>query len=332
MRVDYEYLESLQVELQTNPRTGAPLKPRWLKVETAKGERLFGIKRNLRQDSLYTVCEEAKCPNISECWNVGTATFMILGDTCTRACRFCHVKTGHPGGWTDPDEPAKVAANVKSLGLDYVVITMVDRDDLPDGGSGHVAKVIEAIQRETPGTCVEILAGDFKGERSSIWDVVCAGRGLDVFAHNIETVERLSPRVRDARANYRQSLEILRLAKEMRPETYTKSAIMLGLGEDSMEIAQSLTDLREVGCEIVTLGQYLQPTKKHLRIKRFVDPKEFEYWQRFAKELGFKGVASGPLVRSSYKASHLFPERGLHVSHSSKQGELSQPSRQASIL
>ena len=307
MQVDYAFLESLSVEPVLNPRTGVPLKPSWLKAERVKGERLYNLKRNLRSDRLVTVCEEAICPNISECWNVGTATFMILGDTCTRGCRFCAVKTGDPGGITDPDEPQKVAEHVYELKLDYAVITMVDRDDLHDGGAQHVAAVIEAVQEKNPRTRIEVLAGDFLAKDSSLCQVVQAGRGLDVFAHNLETVRRLTPRVRDARASYDQSLKTLERAKALRPAAFTKSAIMLGLGEDFMEIEQTLKDLREVGVEIVTIGQYLQPSKKHLRIKRFVHPREFDFWKEFAQSIGFRGVASGPLVRSSYKASHLFP-------------------------
>lgn len=307
MQVDFDYLDALSVEPVVNPVTGMPLKPRWLKVDKVHGDRLYGIKRALRGDTLHTVCEEARCPNISECWNSGTATFMILGDTCTRGCRFCAVKTGDPGGFTDPHEPMKVAEQVAAMGLDYAVITMVDRDDLPDGGSRHVADVIRAVHDRAPSTRVEILAGDFGAEASSISAVVDAGRGLDVFAHNVETTERLTPRVRDARASYRKSLRTLEMARHLRPGTLTKSAIMLGLGEDALEIAQTLQDLRDVGVDIVTIGQYLQPTKRHLRVKRFVHPLEFDYWQRFAQDAGFRAVASGPLVRSSYKAAHLFP-------------------------
>jgi lipoic acid synthetase len=307
MQVDYSYLESLSVDPILNPRTGVPLKPRWLKVDKVHGDRLYGIKRALRTDTLHTVCEEAKCPNISECWNVGTATFMVLGDTCTRGCRFCAVKTGNPGGLVDEDEPAKVAANIAAMALDYAVITMVDRDDLDDGGAGHVAAVIQAVQQDSPGTRIEILAGDFLARAENIAQILDAGTGLDVFAHNLETVQRLTPRVRDARASYKQSLKTLELSKALRPATLTKSAIMLGLGEDYMEVEETLRDMRNAGVEIVTIGQYLQPTRKHLRIKRFVHPLEFDYWRDFAQSIGFRGVASGPLVRSSYKASHLFP-------------------------
>lgn len=302
-------LSDLSVTPEINPRTGKPLKPKWLKSEQIKGERLYEIKRNLREGQLYTVCEEARCPNISECWNSGTATFMILGDTCTRGCRFCAVKTGNPGGLLDPNEPMNTALNIKRMKLDYAVITMVDRDDLPDGGAAHIASTIEAIQDENPGLILEILAGDFQGKEEPLKKVLYAGKGLDVFAHNLETVRRLSPRVRDARAKYDQSLSVLKNSKVLRPETFTKSAIMLGLGEEATEIEECLRDMRDVGVEIVTIGQYLQPSNKHLTIKRFVHPDEFKHWEKVATDLGFKGVASGPLVRSSYKAAHLFPER-----------------------
>lgn len=304
----FSRLSALSVEPEINPRNGRPLKPHWLKVDRVQGERLFEIKRSLRDDKLFTVCEEARCPNISDCWNAGTATFMILGDTCTRGCRFCAVKTGNPAGLLDKNEPAKVAKNVADMKLDYVVITMVDRDDLPDGGASHIEETMCAIQKAAPRVLIEILAGDFKGQEEPLRKVCFSGRGLDVFAHNVETVRRLSPRVRDARAKYDQSLVVLGNAKKMRPEMYTKSAIMLGLGEEFSEIAQTLRDLREVGVEIVTIGQYLQPTPKHLSIKRFVHPEEFEHWKGYAESIGFKAVASGPLVRSSYKAGHLFPD------------------------
>ncbi|MCA2961475.1 MAG: lipoyl synthase [Silvanigrellales bacterium] len=307
-------LSALSVTPEINPRTGKPLKPSWLKVERVKGDRLFEIKRNLRGDKLFTVCEEARCPNISECWSAGTATFMILGDTCTRGCRFCAVKTGNPGGLLDPSEPENTAANIKTMGLDYAVITMVDRDDLPDGGAAHIKATIEAIHAQCPGVVLEILAGDFQGKPEPLRTVVDAGRGLDVFAHNLETVRRLTPRVRDARAKYDQSLRVLENARGMRAGMFTKSALMLGLGEEPTEIEEALRDIRAVGVDIITIGQYLQPSNKHLTIKRFVHPDEFKHWKAVATQLGFKGVASGPLVRSSYKAAHLFPGRESRVS------------------
>ena len=307
---------ALSVEPVLNPRTGVPLKPHWLKVDQIHGDTLYGIKRSLRSEKLYTVCEEARCPNIGECWNAGTATFMILGDTCTRGCRFCAIKTGNPGGLLDPLEPQKTADSILKMNLNYAVITMVDRDDLDDGGAAHIAQTISAVHTTTPHVIVEILGGDFRGKKEPLLKVLDAGRGLDVFAHNIETVRRLSPRVRDARAQYDQSLGVLRYAKEMRPSLYTKSAIMLGLGEESHEILESLHDLRANGVDIITIGQYLQPTPKHLTVKRFVHPTEFQHWKQVAESLGFLGVASGPLVRSSYKAAHLFPQRLNHNKNS----------------
>lgn len=307
---EYEKVFQLSVLPELHPKTNRPVnKPHWLKSGLTGGETLFQIKKDLREKKLHTVCEEAKCPNISDCWNVGTATFMILGDTCTRGCRFCHIKTGNPQGLLDKEEPYKVAYSIQMMNLEYAVITMVDRDDLPDGGAEHIAHTILAIQKESPNTRIEILSGDFQGKSEPLQTVLHAGRGLDVFAHNIETVRRLSPRVRDARAKYDQSLQVLLQAKKLKKEgLFTKSAIMLGLGENGEEIYQSLRDLREVGVDIVTIGQYLQPTPKHLVVKRYAHPSEFEYWKKKAEELGFKGVASGPLVRSSYKASHLFPK------------------------
>ncbi|WP_338637133.1 lipoyl synthase [Spirobacillus cienkowskii] len=303
----YAKLASLAVEPQYNPKNGRLLKPSWLKVGLTGGEVLYSIKKDLREKKLYTVCEEAKCPNISGCWNTGTATFMIMGDTCTRGCRFCHIKTGNPNGLLDPDEPSKVSLSIKTMNLQYAVITMVDRDDLPDGGAAHIAKTIEAIHADNPKTRLEILAGDFSGQQPCIEHVVHAGRGLDVFAHNIETVRRLSPRVRDARAKYEQSLRVLQHAKKIGPTTmFTKSAIMLGLGESFSEIEQSLSDLREVGTEIVTIGQYLQPTPKHLTVKRFVHPDEFAFWSDIAKKMGFKAVASADLCAVRLKRLSFF--------------------------
>lgn len=310
MLENYSFYANLSVSPELHPRTGRAVnKPKWLLSRLVGGSTLYSIKNNLRQKKLYTVCEEAKCPNISDCWNTGTATFMILGDTCTRACRFCHVKTGDPAQLLDSDEPQNVAESIAQMNLEYAVITMVDRDDLPDGGAFHIKKVIEAIHKQNPDTRVEILTGDFSGNTHSLDLVLHAGRGLDVFAHNIETVERLTPRVRDARAKYYQSLMVLKNAKEQGPKNiFTKSGLMLGLGETGEEILTALKDLREHGVQIVTIGQYLQPTTKHLTVKRFVHPDEFQFWEDTAKNLGFLGVASGPLVRSSFKASHLFPK------------------------
>jgi lipoic acid synthetase len=280
-------------------------KPSWLKTPIPTGETYFNIKRDLRGRKLYTVCEEAKCPNIGHCWNTNTATFMVLGEVCTRACRFCNVKTGNPNGWLDPDEPRQVAESAALMKLKYVVITMVDRDDLPDGGAKHVADVIRQVRAANPGIIIELLAGDFRGSDDAL-KVILAERP-EVYAHNIETIERLSPRVRDARAGYWQSIRALQRVKELADyRVFTKSAIMLGLGEEEVEVKQSLSDLRQAGVEFVNLGQYMRPTNKHLSIKRFAHPDEFDRLGAYAEEIGFIAVASAPLVRSSYKAHEYY--------------------------
>ena len=288
--------------------TNQPLhirKPAWLKTPIPSGETYFNIKRDLRGRKLYTVCEEAKCPNISQCWNTNTATFMVLGEVCTRGCRFCNVKTGNPNGWLDKDEPRQVAESCALMGLKYVVITMVDRDDLPDGGAAHVAEVIREVKKVNPGIIVELLAGDFKGSEDAL-RVILAERP-EVYAHNIETVERLSPRVRDARASYRQSLKALKAVREIADyRVITKSAIMLGLGEEEAEVNKSLEELREAGVEFINIGQYMRPTNKHLSIKRFAHPDEFDRYKAYADSIGFLAVASAPLVRSSYKAHEYY--------------------------
>ncbi len=280
-------------------------KPPWLKTPIPSGEVFFSIKNNLREKKLFTVCEEAKCPNLGECWATGTATFMVLGDTCTRACRFCHVKTGNPEGWVDAQEPSNVAQSCKQLGLKYVVITQVDRDDMKDHGSSHIRDVLLEIKKQNTDIKVEILAGDYAGCESSLKTVLTAKP--EVFAHNLETIKRLTPRVRDARANYDQSLRVLENAKQLASyNVFTKSALMLGLGEQAEEVEQTMKDLRTVGCDFLTIGQYMRPTKKHLSIKKWVHPDEFKHWKNKAIELGFKGVASSPLVRSSYKAREFY--------------------------
>jgi lipoic acid synthetase len=287
-------------------------KPKWLKTPIPTGKTFFDIKKDLRERKLATVCEEAKCPNIGECWNTRTATFMVLGDTCTRACRFCNVKTGNPEGFLDKEEPMQVAQSSKLMKLKYVVITMVDRDDLEDGGAEHVAEVMRKVKEQNPGIIIELLAGDFAGSRDAV-DLI-ANTGVEVYAHNIETVERLSPRVRDRRADYRQSLEVLKEVKNMaKHKILTKSALMLGLGEERDEVIQSLKDLREADVDLVTIGQYMKPSKRHLSIKRWVTPEEFAEYATIAKELGFKGVASKPLVRSSYMAADFY-EKATGVS------------------
>ena len=279
-------------------------KPEWLKIRPPAGERYLAIKENLRALNLHTVCEEASCPNIGECWGGGTATMMLMGDTCTRGCRFCHIKTAKDGIPLDPDEPAKVALQVEVMGLDYVVLTSVDRDDLPDGGAGHFAATIRAIKARTPKVIVEVLIPDFQGDVSQLRTVVEAG--AEVVAHNVETVRRLTPRVRDRRAQYAQSLKVLGDIHRIDPKVFTKTSIMVGLGETDDEIRETLRDLRDTGCQIVTFGQYLRPSRKHLPVDSYVTPEKFAEYQAWADDAGFLYCASGPLVRSSYRAGEFF--------------------------
>lgn len=286
-----------------------PRKPAWLKVRAPSGETHALIKGLRRDLHLTTVCEEAKCPNIGECWAKGTATFMVLGDVCTRACRFCNVKTGRPGGRVDAAEPANLARAVRTMGLTYVVVTMVDRDDLPDGGAAHVAACAAAVKDAAPGIKVELLVGDFRARREDLRTV--ARSPADVLAHNVETVRALTRRVRDGKSSYDASLAALRLLKEEAPGKLTKSSVMLGLGESADEVRATLHDLRRAGVDLLTLGQYLQPTPKHLEVAEFVTPAAFDAWRIEAEAAGFLFCASGPLVRSSYRAGEMFAERWL---------------------
>ena len=275
-------------------------KPRWLKALPATGARYDFVRRTVHEHRLATVCEEAKCPNIGECWNAGTATIMLMGAVCTRACRFCSVDTGNPRGWLDHDEPANVADSVALMRLSYIVLTSVNRDDLPDGGAGHYAACVRAIKQRTPQTAVEALTPDFQGVLRDVETVVDSG--VDVFAQNIETVERLTHPVRDPRAGYRQTLAVLAHARRHRPGVLTKSSLMLGLGETPGEILQCMDDLRTAGVDIVTLGQYLRPTPHHLPVDRFVPPEEFARYREEGLARGFRECVSGPMVRSSYRA------------------------------
>jgi lipoyl synthase len=279
-------------------------KPEWFKVRLPGGENYQRVKGMVHGLGLATICEEGKCPNIGECWGSGTMTLMLLGDTCTRGCRFCHVKTAKEGQAVDPFEPHKVAMTVSQLELEYVVLTMVDRDDLPDQGADHVGRTIEQLKKRAPNLLVEVLTGDFRADRACIERVLAAKP--DVYAHNLETVERLTPTVRDPRASYRQSLETLRLAKAIDATRFTKSSLMLGLGETDAEVEQAMRDLRSVDCDILTIGQYLRPTTWHLQVVEYVPPARFDALAARAKELGFLYCASGPLVRSSYKAGEFF--------------------------
>src|SRR3989344_3803372 len=280
-------------------------KPQWLKIKLEVNDNFSNIKATLKQHSLHTVCESAHCPNISECWNGGTATFMLMGDVCTRGCKFCAVKTGNPMKKLDADEPKKLAKALAEIKLfDYVVLTSVNRDDLEDGGASHIAECIKEVKKAYSEIIVEVLIPDFKGNIDGLRKV--ADAKPEVIAHNIETVERLQKKVRDARANYRQSLSVLENVKKINPKIYTKSSIMLGLGEKDKEVAQAMEDLRNINVDILTLGQYLRPTVGHIAISEFVAPEKFEYFRQKAIELGFLFCASGPFVRSSYKAGELF--------------------------
>jgi len=284
-------------------------KPDWLKIRPPSGERFTEIKRTLRERDLHTVCEEANCPNMGECWSgrdgPGTATFMLMGERCSRGCNFCDVETGGMDA-LNPEEPENVADAVAEIGLDYVVLTSVDRDDLPDQGAGHFARTIRAIKERDPSILVEALVPDFRGDPDLVGTV--AEAGADVLAHNVETVERLQWPVRDRRAGYEQSLAVLdQFAREA--DAHVKTSLMLGVGEYDHEVYQTLGDLREVGVDVVTFGQYLQPSRSHLEVSEYVHPDKFDTWQRVAEEeFGFAYCASGPLVRSSYRAGELFVE------------------------
>jgi lipoic acid synthetase len=275
-------------------------KPEWLKIKAPAGENYVRLKGQLRERGLHTVCEEARCPNVEECWAGGTATLMLLGDTCTRGCRFCAVKTARLPAPPDADEPRKSAESVQLMELDYVVLTSVDRDDLPDGGAAHFAATVRAVRAASPQTLIEVLIPDFRGDPVALATLLSSRP--DVVAQNLETVERLTHPVRDPRAGYRQTLELLARVKRLAPGTFTKSSLMLGLGEEADEVRSALRDLRAAGAEFVTLGQYLRPTPEHLPVQRYVTPAEFEAWRVEAESMGFLVAASGPLVRSSYRA------------------------------
>jgi lipoic acid synthetase len=275
-------------------------KPAWLRARLPTGPGFDSVRRNVRENKLSTVCEESMCPNIGECWNAGTATIMLMGSVCTRACRFCAVDTGNPAGWLDAGEPEQAARSVALMNLRYIVLTSVDRDDLDDGGAGHYAACIRAIKVRNPQTAVEALTPDFQGSRKAVNTVVDAP--LEVFAHNVETVDRLQRAVRDPRAGYAQSLAVLEMAKQRRADILTKSSLMLGLGETDAEIGTAMDDLRARGVDLLTLGQYLRPTAHHLPVQRFVRPEEFHAYRELGLSKGFVEVVAGPLVRSSYRA------------------------------
>ena len=296
-------------------RDNAPLvhgdKPSWLRAKMPSGAGYSITRKIVQEHRLSTVCEEAMCPNIGECWNAGTATIMVLGSVCTRACRFCAVDTGNPKGWLDADEPRNAARAVQLMRLEYVVITSVDRDDLADGGASHYAECVREIKKLNPNTAVEALTPDFNGVEKHVELVVDSG--LDVFAQNVETVKRLTHPVRDPRAGYEQTIAVLQHAKEHRPEVLTKTSLMLGLGERNNEIMQTMDDLRDANVDVLTLGQYLRPTHNHLPVERYVAPQEFAAYRREGLEKGFIEVVAGPMVRSSYRAEQVLQKNNVGI-------------------
>lgn len=295
----------LDPELSAHQRAEVQ-KPDWFKVRLSEGERYKTIDGLVSQHGLATVCKEARCPNIYECWNSGTATFMLMGEICTRACKFCHVKGGKPLP-LDPLEPQKIAESVVKLGLSYVVLTSVNRDELEDEGAQHFADTVRAIKAAKPGTLVETLTPDFRRTQVQALQTMLASK-VDVLAHNVETVRRLVPHIRDARCSHDTSLNYHKLAKRLNPQAITKSSIMLGVGETQEEVLECMDELREAQVDILTLGQYLQPTKNHYPVVRYVHPDEFKFFEEKGLEKGFLFVAAGPLVRSSYRAAEFFIE------------------------
>ena len=287
-------------------------KPDWLRIRARGGATYERVKGIVHQHRLATVCEEAKCPNMSECWSAGTATIMLMGDVCTRACRFCAVNTGNPRGWLDPEEPDNTARSVQLMGLKYVVLTSVNRDDLPDGGARHYAECVRRVKAVNPDTAVEALTPDFLGKLEDVETVVDSG--IEVFAQNVETVRRLTHPVRDPRAGYQQTIEVLAHAKRHRPGVLTKTSLMLGLGETDDEILEAMDDLRRANVDILTFGQYLQPTAHHYPIDRYVTPDTFETYRQWGLDRGFLEVVSGVLVRSSYRAEQVLQKNNVGLS------------------
>ena len=279
-------------------------KPEWLTVSSPRGQSYADLRGLFRELNLHTVCEEAHCPNVGECWGGGTATLMLMGDTCSRACRFCMVTPGKPNGILDSFEPENVAFALSQMGLTYVVLTSVDRDDLPDGGASHFAKTIRLVKERNPGMLVEVLIPDFQGDLSDLKQVV--GARPDVIAHNIETTMALTRSVRDPRAQYWQSLSVLKNVKKLDRRIFTKSSIMVGLGETEEEVTQAMVNLRQADVDFLTVGQYLRPSARHLKVVEYVKPDQFARYKTIGEGLGFLYVASGPLVRSSYRAGEFF--------------------------
>lgn len=288
---------------QTSTTDSLLRKPSWLRARIPGGGKYEAVKNNVTENKLATVCEESKCPNIGECWTAGTATIMVMGSVCTRACKFCAVDTGNPNGWLDPQEPQNTARSVELMDLKYIVITSVDRDDLEDGGAAHYAACVKAIKTLRPQTAVEALTPDFDGRKDLVELVVDSG--LEVFAQNVETVKRLTHPVRDVRAGYEQTISVLAHSKIYRPDVLTKTSLMLGLGETEAEIVETMDDLRAANVDILTMGQYLRPTANHLDVERYVTPEEFEKYRQLGLDRGFLEVVAGPLVRSSYRAERV---------------------------
>ena len=291
--------------IKPNPNKHIPIerKPTWLRVKSQNSSKYRELKSIVSEKKLHTVCEEAMCPNIQECWSHGTATFMLLGSVCTRACRFCAVDTGNPKGSLDKDEPIKVASSIAHMNLKYAVLTSVNRDDLRDGGAEHFSHTIQAIKEKAPEVIVEALVPDFLGNKQSI--EILLNSKLEVFAQNLETVSRLTKRVRDPRAGYDQTLEVLSYAKQHSSSVITKTSLMFGLGETEEEILKTFDDIRRTGVDVLTLGQYMRPTVNHLPVEKWYTPEEFEYFKELALGMGFLEVASGPMVRSSYRADRI---------------------------
>ena len=288
---------SVEYSDQTNPN-----KPNWFKVKIPTGENFLSLKSKVHELKLSSVCEESKCPNIGECWNHKTATLMVMGNVCTRACKFCSVDTGNPKGWLDQEEPKKIAETIAFMSLNYVVLTSVDRDDLIDGGSAHIARCVASSKKISPNVVIEVLSPDFRGNLDHLDTLLESG--LDVFSQNIETVKRLTHAVRDPRAGYDQTLKMLRHASNK--GLLSKSGMMLGLGEERDEVIKTMSDLHENGVKILTLGQYLRPTKNHLPVKKYIHPDEFTEYSKIGKDIGIDEVVAGPLIRSSYRADKAF--------------------------
>ena len=313
--VNRDGIKAIKNGQKTNKFSKIPAekKPDWIRVRASFDPKYGVVKKQVESKKLNTVCEEAMCPNISECWSSGTATFMLMGSVCTRACKFCSVDTGNPNEWLDKDEPEKTAEAVSIMDLKYVVLTSVNRDDLPDGGAQHYANTVKAIKERNPSTAVEALTPDFKGLRNSV--EILVNSGIEVFAQNLETVERLTHPVRDPRAGYQQTLDVLKKAKELNKNVLTKTSLILGLGEQTDEIEKTMDDLLDHKVDILTLGQYLRPTLNHLPVQKWVTPEEFNIYRKIGIQKGFLEVVSGPMVRSSYRAERalLKNNAGIHL-------------------